>query len=86
MEGILTCLVALMGYIFLVSFPDDSSGKSRAFLTPEERRFIVARINADRGDAEVEKFNLGKFLSAGLDVKIWGFALIFGCVTTVTYR
>jgi len=81
----LTCIVAGLGYVFLVGFPDDFTSSYRGFLTEQERRFVIARVNADRGDAVLEPFSLKKFLVAGLDLKIWGFALIFGCTTTISY-
>jgi MFS family permease len=39
----------------------------------------------DRGDAIAEEWSLKKFLAPALDLKIWGFAFIFGFTTTVTY-
>ncbi|KAF2403916.1 MFS general substrate transporter [Trichodelitschia bisporula] len=84
MEGIITCLVAVYGWFGLVGFPDDKR-RNKGFLTDRERRFIVARVNADRGDADTEPFDIRKFLGAGLDLKIWGFAMLFGMTTTVTY-
>lgn len=43
------------------------------------------QVNADRGDAAIPKFKLGRFLRAGLDWKIWCYALIFFNTTTITY-
>jgi hypothetical protein len=37
----------------------------------------VRRINRDRSDGNAEPFSLKRFLSPALDLKIWGFALIF---------
>jgi hypothetical protein len=74
---VLTCLVAIGGYIALVGFPDDKHRNWR-FLNDRETELIIARVNKDRGDAHSEKFDLKKFLAAGLDIKIWGFAWIFG--------
>src|SRR6478735_7213630 len=60
-EGILTCAIALIGYWLLVDFPD--SGRSNwKFLSEHERAWVVARVNADRGDARPTQFNLRKFL------------------------
>lgn len=39
-------------------------------MTEEERLFILARVNNDRGDAVVEPFNLKKWASSGLDWKV----------------
>ncbi|TID17092.1 major facilitator superfamily transporter [Venturia nashicola] len=83
-EGILTMLIGFVGYFALVGFPDDDR-ENFGFLTKREKRMIVARVERDRGDAHTEAFSWKKFLSAGLDLKIWGFAWIFGMSTTVSY-
>ncbi|KAL8808506.1 MAG: hypothetical protein Q9182_000057 [Xanthomendoza sp. 2 TL-2023] len=84
-EGCLTCLVALLGYIFLVSFPDKEKSRAIGFLSAEERHLIVARVNQDRGDADLEKFSFKKWLGGASDWKIWVYGLCFGCATTVSY-
>lgn len=83
-EGILTCLIAVVGYFTLVDFPDNAQ-RHRRFLNSEELKFCIARINVDRGDAVAEPWSLKKFLIPALDLKIWGFAFLFGFTTTVTY-
>lgn len=85
MEGILTILVGILAYFILVGFPDGKH-KNWRFLNPHETAFVIARIDADRGDAEEkEKFNFARFMSHGLDFKIWGFALIFCMILIVSY-
>ncbi|KAF2839395.1 MFS general substrate transporter [Patellaria atrata CBS 101060] len=84
MEGIITCLIAVIGYWLLVDFPDKAH-TSWKFLTEREAAFIIRRVDADRGDSAVMPFKLSSFLAAGLDIKVWGFALIFFSLTTVTY-
>ncbi|KAL8951953.1 MAG: hypothetical protein Q9222_002105 [Ikaeria aurantiellina] len=84
-EGCLTCLVALLGYIFLISFPDNEKSRSIHFLTAEERQLIIARVNQDREDAQLEKFTVKKWLGGAADWKIWIYGLCFGCATTVSY-
>lgn len=74
-----------MGYCLLVPFPDANPEKSWNFLNRREVDFIIARVNADRADVAVEPFNLIKFLKPGLDLKVWGFAMCFCCLTTVSY-
>ncbi|KAL8650954.1 MAG: hypothetical protein Q9210_003517 [Variospora velana] len=81
----LTCLVAILGYIFLISFPDNQKSRSIRFLSEEERQLIIARVNQDRGDADLEKFSFEKWLGGGADWKIWAYGLCFGCATTVSY-
>lgn len=83
-EGIITCLIAVAAYWLLVDFPD-STRKLWNFLSDQERLWVVKRINADRGDAKPPPFELGRFFKAGLDWKIWCYAMIFFNTTTITY-
>lgn len=59
-----------------MDFPDRAA-KSWRFLNEREAAYIVRRINQDRNDGDVEAFSLRKFLKPALDLKIWGFGLIF---------
>jgi sugar phosphate permease len=86
-EGILSCLCALAGYVFLVGFPEDAH-KSFKFLTAQERDLVIRRVNRDRDDAvtePTEPFSLGAFFRPATDLNIWVFAFMFFCVTTVGY-
>ncbi|KAL8936100.1 MAG: hypothetical protein Q9216_005110 [Gyalolechia sp. 2 TL-2023] len=84
-EGCITCLVAFLGYAFLISFPDNEKSRSIRFLSSEERQLIIARVNQDRGDANLEKFTFKKWLGGASDWKIWAYGTCFGCATTVSY-
>ncbi|KAJ5118407.1 hypothetical protein N7448_010116 [Penicillium atrosanguineum] len=84
LEGVITGFIGILCFIFLVDFPDRAS-KSWRFLSERECAFIVRRINDDRKDGNLEAFSMRKFLRPALDAKIWGFAMIFFCLTTVTY-
>ncbi|KAG5298643.1 transmembrane transporter [Histoplasma ohiense] len=84
LQGLLTIAVAILIFIFIVDFPDKGH-KAWRFLTQDECAFIIRRLNKDRGDADVEPFTLKRFLRPALDLKIWGFGMIFFCLTTVTY-
>ncbi|KAF4760140.1 hypothetical protein HAV15_006746 [Penicillium sp. str.  len=84
MEGVLSCAVGVLTILFLVDFPDRAY-KSWRFLSEKECAFIVRRINRDRADGDAEPFSLKRFLAPSLDLKIWGFAMIFFCITTNTY-
>ncbi len=83
-EGIISCVIALTSYVFLVGFPEEAH-RSWNFLSEQERDFIMRRVDRDRADAVTEPFSLGAFLKPASDMKIWGFAFIFFCVTTVGY-
>ncbi|KAI1469282.1 MFS general substrate transporter [Daldinia caldariorum] len=83
-EGVITCLLAFLGFWLLVDFPD-SKRKSWRFLNERQRAWVVMRVNADRGDVAVPKFRLSLFLRSGLDLRVWGYGLIAFCTNTLTY-
>ncbi|KAI3343772.1 major facilitator superfamily domain-containing protein [Ustulina deusta] len=83
-EGILTIALSVAGYWLLVDFPD-SNRKTWKFLSDKERAWVVNRVNADRGDAEVPEFRLSNFLRAGLDWRVWAYSLMSFGNATITY-
>ncbi|KAG7138693.1 putative transporter like protein [Verticillium longisporum] len=83
-EGIITCLLAFLGYWLLVDFPD-SRRKTWNFLGERELQWVVDRVNHDRGDAKTPPFNARRFFAAGGDWKIWAYAMIFFNTTTLSY-
>ncbi|SMR52333.1 unnamed protein product [Zymoseptoria tritici ST99CH_3D1] len=84
MEGVITAIIALVGYTFLIDFPEDAH-KTKSFLTSEEIKIMVDRVERDRGDAHVTPFSLKNYLDQGKDWKVWFFALNFGLSGLVTY-
>ncbi|KAK3385038.1 major facilitator superfamily domain-containing protein [Podospora didyma] len=83
-EGLITCVIGCAGYFLLVDFPDGRRS-NWAFLGPREKEWICARVNADRGDAKVQPFSLNKYLRAGLDFKIWLYAMVMFNSTITSY-
>ncbi len=77
-------MLGIGGYWLLVDFPD-SKRRDWNFLGPRERAWAVAKVQADRGDTRTTPFDLGRYLSNGLDWKIWAYAMIFFNTTTITY-
>lgn len=77
-EGALTIFLGIVGYWALVDFPDKAH-TSWHFLNERETKFIIDAVNKDRGDAKPEPWSLKKFLRGGLDIKIWGFAMVRTC-------
>jgi hypothetical protein len=69
-EGVLTAVIAMIGYVFLIDFPEDAH-KTKFFLSEEEIKIMVDRVERDRGDAHVTPFNLRHYLSQGSDWKVW---------------
>ncbi|KAL4733214.1 major facilitator superfamily domain-containing protein [Aspergillus similis] len=87
MEGILTCLIGIAGFIFMVDFPSGSEQAWR-FLDANESAYIVRRLDRDRGDeteSEGDKINWRAFFASALDAKVWGFALAYLCTTMQAY-
>ncbi|CAN8104781.1 unnamed protein product [Discula destructiva] len=84
MFGLITVAIGVMGFWGVVDFPD-SKRSSWRFLSARERAWVVAKVNTDRGDAKIAAFKLGHFMRAGLDWKIWCYALIFFNTTTISY-
>ncbi len=86
LQGVLTTFVGFAGYFLIVDFPEKAAKSfGLPFLNQKEVDFIVARIENDRHDAIPEPFHVGKYLKNALDLKVWGFACLFGLTTTNTY-
>jgi len=88
MQGVITVLIGIVGWYFIVDFPElaaKPSATQKKFLEQDEVDFIVARIEEDRHDVIAEEFNLKSYLAGAMDLKVWGFALIFMFTTTITY-
>lgn len=86
LQGVLSVVAALVGYVFIVDFPELSHKSfGLKFLTEKEAAFVVARIEKDRHDAIPEEFQLGKYLKNVLNLKVCGFATLFGLATTNAY-
>ncbi|GAM86247.1 hypothetical protein ANO11243_042590 [Dothideomycetidae sp. 11243] len=86
LQGVLTCVMAMIAFVTIVDFPELAHNTSvLKFLTKEEVDFVVARIEKDRHDAIPAPFSVGQYLKNALDLKVWGFAALFGLTTTITY-
>ncbi|KAM6523103.1 hypothetical protein FSOLCH5_003722 [Fusarium solani] len=85
LQGVLTCVVAGFAYLTVLGFPDAVSHVLGLKLSKREAEFIVARIELDRADATAERFSLREYMANAYDLKIWGFAALFGLTTVNTY-
>jgi len=70
-EGLLTVSAGLVGWFFLVDFPQKTT-----FISPSEQFRVIERLNEDRGDGEAEELTFAKVRHHLKDSKIWGFGLI----------
>ncbi|CAK4032134.1 MFS general substrate transporter [Lecanosticta acicola] len=89
LEGIITVALGLLGYVFIIDFPDKSTNPGlllrKPFLTIDEASIVLERIDKDRGDAVVDKLTPKKVLSYLRDWKIWEYAWLYLLNNTVTY-
>ncbi|CAG7854679.1 Uncharacterized transporter C11D3.18C [Serendipita indica DSM 11827] len=79
-EGLITAGLAIAAYLLIADFPD----KNR-FLSVEETKLVIQRINADRGDAEYDQMTWSKLRAYLCDFKIWVFGLLFFGSTVPSY-
>ncbi|KAK7451530.1 major facilitator superfamily transporter [Colletotrichum acutatum] len=75
-EGVITCAIGIVGYLLLVGFPD-AQKSAWNFLSQEETAWVISRVQADRGDAELPPFSIKKFLRGGADIKVWALSIIY---------
>ncbi|KPI40618.1 putative transporter [Cyphellophora attinorum] len=82
-EGAITCAVCIAGWFIIIDFPS----KVKSFLTPEEKQFVIDRINNDRGDAIEDEINLRKILHHLKDWRLyfWAFNLMASTLPGYAY-
>lgn len=82
-EGVLTSIIAIISYWTLVDFPEKAEN-SWSFISPLQRDHLLARVHADRGNEALETFSFKEFLLPALDIKVWGFAVLNFCTSSVS--
>ena len=82
-EGAITMAVCIGGWFIIIDFPTQSD----KFLTPQQKSFIIQRINDDRGDAEEDKINASKIMMHLKDWKLycWAFSLMASTLPGYAY-
>jgi MFS family permease len=80
LEGVVTMFVAILAFLFVVDFPEKNK-----FLTADQTKFVLQRLERDRGDVEMDAWTWKKFWSYVLTPKLWAFGILFGSATTVSY-
>ncbi|ESK93153.1 high-affinity nicotinic acid transporter [Moniliophthora roreri MCA 2997] len=79
-EGAGTIAFGIVSCAFLPDFPDRNT-----FLTKEETKLILDRIEQDRGDALPDKVTTAKVLRHMGDPMLWAYALMFMAATMPAY-
>ncbi|OJA20816.1 hypothetical protein AZE42_09917 [Rhizopogon vesiculosus] len=77
LEGLLTVVVAIISFFWLVDFPDTAT-----FLTPEEREFVMWKKKYDISSVgEEEMFSVRHIRAAFADWQVWIHIIIYISVT-----
>ncbi|EEH17271.2 hypothetical protein PABG_07358 [Paracoccidioides brasiliensis Pb03] len=84
-EGLITCLLAILGYFLIIDFPDKIAGFKRPFLTAEDVEVIKAGLNQDRADAEHDPFTGVKVFQTLCRWQLWIYSLLFMCMAIGVY-
>ncbi|KAJ2912564.1 hypothetical protein MD484_g7862, partial [Candolleomyces efflorescens] len=79
-EGILTVVLGLATWLFVPDFPDRNR-----FLTPEQTKMVLDRIESDRNDSVPDPITFQKLIKHLSDPFMWSFAFMFLASTTPAY-
>jgi len=75
-EGIVTVALGILTWLFVADFPNKNK-----FLTAEQTKMILDRVEADRGDALPDPITAAKILKHMADPLLWSFGTSFSCFT-----
>ncbi len=78
--GLVTIVAAAAAFLLVQDFPDKNT-----FLSAEQTAWVLARIDADRSDAQYDHWTAKKFWGYFLDPHLWSFSVLFAAVSTTTY-
>ncbi|KAI0846384.1 MFS general substrate transporter [Daldinia vernicosa] len=81
-EGVITCVAAIIAWFIIVDFPDSHRNK---FLTVEEAAFVKARLAEDRGSEERQQVTWAIFVETITDWKVWSFSLMYSAGAVGVY-
>ncbi|PGH17691.1 hypothetical protein AJ80_04698 [Polytolypa hystricis UAMH7299] len=84
-EGIITCVLAILGFFLVIDFPDNLLKKGRAFLTHDEVALLKSRLERDRGDFEADEITMRKLFNTLCRWQVWIYALLFMCMSVASY-
>ncbi|KAF8806564.1 MFS general substrate transporter, partial [Phlegmacium glaucopus] len=79
-EGAITISFGFIAWFLLPNFPDQN-----VFLTREETRLVLQRVERDRGDSVPDVLSKEKLFNHLLDWKVWTFGLMYMCATMPSY-
>lgn len=82
-EGAITCAVCIAGWFIIIDFP----AKAGRFLKPDEKEFVINRLNDDRQDAVQDEITLPVVLRHLKDWRLycWAFNLMASTLPGYAY-
>ncbi|KAF2786356.1 MFS general substrate transporter [Melanomma pulvis-pyrius CBS 109.77] len=75
-QGVISAFVGIVTFWWMVDFPENAH-RSFMFLSEEESKIAVKRIEDDRGDVEADPFSWSKVLKHAKDPKVYGFSTMY---------
>ncbi|KAH9887422.1 retrograde regulation protein 2 [Xylariomycetidae sp. FL2044] len=82
-QGLISIVIGALTFFWIVDFPEEAH-RSFYFLTEDEQKLAIRRINADRKDVEPETFTWERVFVHAKDIKIYGFAVLFFLLNLVS--
>lgn len=82
-QGSISCGIGVVTYFWMIEFPDNAH-RTLYFLSEEEQKLAIQRIDLDRRDAQPEKFSWLAIISYAADLKVYGFAVLFFLLNLVS--
>ena len=79
-EGIMTVVVSVTSYFFIYNYPATAN-----FLTPDEKEYVIARLEKDGDASRDEKFSWAGVRQALKDPKIYLYGLCFHTMSLPVY-
>ena len=75
--------IGIATYFWMVDFPEQAH-RSLWFLTEDEQKLAVSRIANDRNDVQPTAFTWREVLRHAVDIKVYGFAVMFFLLNLVS--
>lgn len=82
-QGLITIILGILTYFWMVDFPENAH-RSISFLSEDEQKLAVSRIQKDRKDVQADPFSWSRVLRHAKDPKVYGFACMFFLLNLVS--
>ncbi|KAJ7686519.1 major facilitator superfamily domain-containing protein [Mycena rosella] len=79
-EGSVTLFLGVVAFFLVPDFPELNT-----FLSPDQTKFVLQRVEEDRGDSVPDQLTVRKLLYHLGDWTLWAYGLMFMCCTLPAY-